>query len=47
MIDHVSVGVRELESAREFYSAILSILGMSLIMEKPGTVGFGKKYPEI
>lgn len=46
MIDHVSVGVKELSSASAFYSEVLSVLGFSKLVEKPGTVGFGKGYPE-
>ncbi len=46
MIDHISIGVRDLEAATEFYAPILELIGFELISEKPGTVGFGKKYPE-
>lgn len=47
MIDHVSVGVSDLDIAAEFYNTVLPLLGMSKIIEKTGAVGFGKKYPEI
>lgn len=47
MIDHVSVGVTDLNMASKFYASIFSVLGISKIIEKPGTIGFGKKYPEI
>ena len=46
MIDHVSIGVKDLESASEFYEAVLSVLGLSKLIEKPGTIGFGKRYAE-
>jgi catechol 2,3-dioxygenase-like lactoylglutathione lyase family enzyme len=46
MIDHVSVGVRDLERARRFYTALLAPLGMTQLREWPTAVGFGKKYPE-
>lgn len=46
MIDHISIGVTDLDSASEFYTSIFSVLGISKLIEKPGTVGFGKKYPE-
>ena len=46
MIDHVSVGVSDLCKAVEFYTAIFAPLGISRIIDKPGSIGFGKKYPE-
>ena len=46
MIDHVSIGVRDLDKARRFYEAVLATLGFTLLREGPGTVGYGKRYPE-
>ena len=46
MIDHVSVGVADLERAARFYEAALSALGLSRVVTRPATVGFGKAYPE-
>ncbi|HEY4986759.1 MAG TPA: VOC family protein [Bradyrhizobium sp.] len=46
MIDHVSVGVSDLERAARFYQAALGPLGMSQLVTRPATVGFGKSYPE-
>jgi catechol 2,3-dioxygenase-like lactoylglutathione lyase family enzyme len=46
MIDHVSVAVRDLERAARFYQAILSPLGLSRLVTRPATIGFGKAYPE-
>jgi catechol 2,3-dioxygenase-like lactoylglutathione lyase family enzyme len=46
MIDHVSVGVADLERAARFYEAALAALGLSLLVRRPATVGFGKAYPE-
>jgi len=46
MIDHVSVGVRELERAARFYEATLATLGLTLLVTRPATIGFGKSYPE-
>ena len=46
MIDHVSVGVRDLERAARFYEATLAALGLSRLVTRPATVGFGKSYPE-
>jgi catechol 2,3-dioxygenase-like lactoylglutathione lyase family enzyme len=47
MIDHVSVGVRDLKKAEAFYTAALAPLGMSKLREWPeASIGFGKTYPE-
>jgi catechol 2,3-dioxygenase-like lactoylglutathione lyase family enzyme len=46
MIDHVSVPVRDLASAVRFYERVLTPLGYAKLVERPGTAGFGKKYPE-
>jgi catechol 2,3-dioxygenase-like lactoylglutathione lyase family enzyme len=46
MIDHVSVGVSDLERAARFYEATLAALGLSRVVTRPATIGFGKNYPE-
>ena len=46
MIDHVSVGVSDLDRAARFYEATLALLGLSRLVTRPATVGFGKTYPE-
>jgi catechol 2,3-dioxygenase-like lactoylglutathione lyase family enzyme len=46
MIDHVSVAVSDLERAARFYEATLAPLGLSRLVTRPATVGFGKSYPE-
>ena len=46
MIDHVSVGVSDLERAARFYEAALAALGLSRLVTRPATIGFGKNYPE-
>ena len=46
MIDHVSVGVSDLERSARFYGATLTPLGLSRLVTRPATVGFGKSYPE-
>jgi len=46
MIDHVSVGVADLERAARFYEAALAALGLTRLVTRPGTIGFGKAYPE-
>ena len=47
MIDHVSLQVRDLAASAAFYEAVLETLGLKRFVERPGTVGFGKRYPEI
>jgi catechol 2,3-dioxygenase-like lactoylglutathione lyase family enzyme len=46
MIDHISVAVRDLERAVRFYEATLATLGLSRLVTRPATIGFGKTYPE-
>jgi catechol 2,3-dioxygenase-like lactoylglutathione lyase family enzyme len=46
MIDHVSVGVSDLQRAARFYELALAPLGLSPLVRRPATVGFGKNYPE-
>ena len=46
MIDHISVGVADLERSARFYELALAPLGLSRLVSRPATIGFGKKYPE-
>ncbi|WP_407165035.1 VOC family protein [Bradyrhizobium sp. ORS 111] len=46
MIDHISVGVRDLERAARFYEPTLAALGLARLVTRPATIGFGKAYPE-
>jgi catechol 2,3-dioxygenase-like lactoylglutathione lyase family enzyme len=46
MIDHISVGVIDLERSARFYELVLAPLGLSRLVSRPATVGFGKSYPE-
>ncbi len=46
MIDHVSLPVSDLARSVAFYEAVLAPLGYARLVERPATVGFGKKYPE-
>jgi catechol 2,3-dioxygenase-like lactoylglutathione lyase family enzyme len=46
MIDHISVGVSDLDRSAAFYEAALAPLGFSRLVARPGTIGFGKSYPE-
>lgn len=47
MIDHISVAVRDLAASAAFYQHVLEPLGYSRLVERPTTVGFGQKYPEV
>ena len=47
MLHHVSVGVRDVERAAEFYDAVLATLGYKRVMEfLPYGVGYGEEHPE-
>ena len=46
MIDHISVGVSDLERATRFYEPTLAALGLTKLVTRPATIGFGKSFPE-
>ncbi|MCK1410851.1 VOC family protein [Bradyrhizobium sp. 76] len=46
MIDHISVGVSDLQRSATFYEAALRALGLARVVTRPRTIGFGKAYPE-
>lgn len=46
MIDHVSVPVSDLAASAAFYEVVLGEIGLSRLVERDYTVGFGEKYPE-
>ncbi|MBI5131111.1 MAG: VOC family protein [Rhodopseudomonas palustris] len=46
MIDHVSVGVRDLQASAAFYAAVLAPLGLTRLVARDTTIGFGKDFPE-
>ena len=47
MIDHVSLAVSDLPFAEQFYQAVLAPLGLTRLVSREATVGFGKRYPEL
>jgi len=47
MIDHVSIGVRDLQASAQFYEAILAPLQYRRLVDTSSRVAFGTKYPEI
>jgi len=46
MIDHVSIPVSNLARSGDFYDRVLACLGLARMVEHPGTIGYGKRYPE-
>ena len=46
MINHVSVGVRDLKVAKRFYDTALSALGYKCLSEGAGHLGYGAESPE-
>ena len=47
MIDHMSIAVRDLAASARFYETVLATLGYDKLADRPATIGFGKKYPEL
>jgi catechol 2,3-dioxygenase-like lactoylglutathione lyase family enzyme len=46
MLDHASIGVRSIARSAAFYEAVLGALGMTKLVERASTVGFGTRYGE-
>ena len=42
MLDHVSIGVREIAKAKRFYDAALQPLGYECLSEGEGSLGYGR-----
>ena len=42
----LSIAVRDLAACGQFSEAVLATIGYSKLVTRPGTIGFGKKYPE-
>ena len=43
LLDHVSIGVPNLDSARRFYDAIMSTLGAAKVYDRPDALGYGER----
>ena len=43
MIDHIVIGVRDLDSARAFYTGALEPLGVEIIIDRGEVVGLGSR----
>ena len=41
MLDHVSIGVRDIAKTKKFYDAVLKPLGYSCLSESDGSLGYG------
>lgn len=47
MINHVSIGVRDIEATRRFYDAALKPLGYQCLSTSDGSLGYGAKNVEL
>lgn len=47
MINHVSIGVRDISQARKFYDAALKPLGYACISEGDSSLGYGKESVQL
>lgn len=45
MIDHVSIGVRNVAASKRFYDAALQPLGYKCLSDSPGSLGYGAAAP--
>jgi len=46
IMSHVSVGTNDFDRAMAFYTAVLGVMEIKVIMEHPGAIAFGRAYPE-
>lgn len=46
ILSHVSVGTNNFDQAVSFYDRVLATLGIKRLMEHPGAIAYGKRYPE-
>jgi catechol 2,3-dioxygenase-like lactoylglutathione lyase family enzyme len=46
MLSHVSIGTNDFDRAVAFYDRVMPALGCGRVMEHPGAVAYGKRYPE-
>ena len=42
MINHISIGVRDVVTSKRFYDAVLKPLGYGCVSESPGSLGYGR-----
>lgn len=46
IMSHVSVGTNDFPRATAFYDKVLATFGAKRLMEHPGAVAYGKRFPE-
>lgn len=46
ILSHISIGTEDFGRATAFYDHVLVHLGCRRVMEHPGAVAYGKRYPE-
>lgn len=46
MISHISIGTNDFAKAVQFYDKVLATLNCKRIMEHPGAIAYGKRFPE-
>jgi catechol 2,3-dioxygenase-like lactoylglutathione lyase family enzyme len=47
MINHISIGVRDIARTKRFYDAALKVLGYKCLSESPGSLGYGRETPAL
>jgi catechol 2,3-dioxygenase-like lactoylglutathione lyase family enzyme len=47
MIDHVSIGVRNVPASKRFYTAALQALGYQCLSDSPESLGYGASVPAL
>ncbi|MEW9584221.1 VOC family protein [Paraburkholderia sp. DGU8] len=43
LLDHVSIGVPDLDAARPFYDSIMKVLGATKVYDRPSALGYGER----
>lgn len=46
ILSHVSIGSKDFDRAVVFYDAVLATLGCRRVLEHPGAVAYGRRFPE-
>lgn len=45
MLDHISIGVRDVTAAKAFYDAVLATMGYDCLSASDGSFGYGRGQP--
>ncbi len=43
LLDHVSIGVPDIDQARPFYDAVMAALGAAKVYDRPNALGYGER----